>query len=160
MFAIPLILAGAHLACSAVTFIDPKNRNISGKMLGLVLWICPLVSIMCNTLVYAHALGYQFNVGFVMCLFMGILFAVLGNYLPKCRHNYTVGIKTPWTLASEDNWNKTHRMAGPLWLVGGIVIAATSFLANIWIFFGILMVMAILPMVYSYMYYVKNEKEK
>ena len=89
---------------------------------------------------------------------MGALFVVIGNYLPKCKQSYTVGIKIPWTLNDEENWNKTHRLAGFLWVIGGVVIMATAFLGTFWLFFVVLIPMVIVPFVYSYSLYKKSSK--
>lgn len=90
----------------------------------------------------------------VMYLSMGAMFALLGNYMPKVKHNYTFGIKTPWTIASETVWNKTHRMAGPLWMVGGIVVMAMVFVKDQNLAFTVsgvvLGIITVIPMVYSY----------
>lgn len=158
VFGLPLILTACHLLCTLLTLADPKKKNISGKIFVMLLWICPIISLLCGTMIYCTVLGVEINTAFTMSFIVGIIFIVIGNYLPKCRQNYTVGIKLPWTLASESNWIKTHRFAGPLWVVGGIVIILTAFLKSAWILFAVIMVVAILPTIYSYLYYVKNEK--
>ena len=115
---IPLILMVIHLIGIFATSADPKNQGLNTKLMGLVLWICPVLSVIVMTCTYASALGMNVNVEFVIPLFMGILFLIIGNYLPKCEQNYTVGIKLPWTLNDEQNWNKTHRLAGIVWTAG------------------------------------------
>ncbi len=69
----------------------------------------------------------QFPFSRLMLAALGLLFCVLGNFMPKFRHNYFCGIRTPWTLASETCWRRTHRFAGPLWFWGGLALAAGSF---------------------------------
>ena len=158
VFALPLLLFAVHWICVFVTKFDPKNKEINPKMLSLVLWICPAISLVMNTMVYLIALGKEINFVSIVIIFMGLLFIIIGNYLPKCRQSYTMGIKLPWTLNDEKNWNKTHRMAGVLWVIGGIVILATAIFESFIIFFSIMSVMVIAPTVYSYMYYRKNNK--
>ena len=159
VFAMPLVLVAFQWICVLGTSLDPKKQNINDKMVTLVLWIIPIISLLCNSMVYATALGNKVNVEIIMPLFMGALFVVIGNYLPKCKQSYTVGIKIPWTLNDEENWNKTHRMAGFLWVIGGIVIMATAFLGAFWLFFIVLIPMVIVPFVYSYLLYKKNKTE-
>lgn len=159
VFFMPLVLVAFHWICVLGTNLDPKKQNINDKMFTLVLWIIPVISLLCNSMVYATALGHKINVEIIMPLFMGALFIVIGNYLPKCKQSYTVGIKIPWTLNDEENWNKTHRMAGFLWVIGGIVIMATAFLRVFWLFFVVLIPMVIVPFVYSYLLYKKNKTE-
>ncbi len=157
VFVMPLFLLVIHVICAFVTGIDPKAKNISGKPLALVLWLCPVLSLIVGYITYATALGYGVRVEVILPLFMGGLFTVIGNYLPKCKQNYTVGLKLPWTLADEGNWNKTHRFAGMLWVIGGLLIMATSFLGSFIIFFAILILMTLAPVIYSYLYYKKNK---
>ena len=157
VFLMPLILVAFHWICLLGTSLDPKKQNINDKMFTLVLWIIPVISLLCNSMVYATALGHKVNVEIIMPLFMGVLFVIIGNYMPKCKQSYTLGIKLPWTLEDEENWNKTHRMAGFLWVTGGVVIMATAFLGAFWLFFVVLIPMVIVPFVYSYSLYKKNK---
>ena len=159
VFAMPLILVAFQWICAVGTSLDPKKKNISDKMFTLVLWIIPVISLLCNSFVYATALGRQVNVEVVMPLFMGALFIVIGNYMPKCKQSYTLGIKLPWTLDDEENWNKTHRLAGYLWVIGGALIMATGFLGAFWLIFIALIPMVFVPTVYSYLLY-KNKDKK
>ena len=159
VFLMPLVLVAFQWICVLGTSLDPKKQNINDKMFTLVLWIIPIISLLCNSMVYATALGHKVSVEILMPLFMGALFIVIGNYLPKCKQSYTMGIKLPWTLDDEENWNKTHRMAGFLWVIGGIVVMATAFLGAFWLFFIVLIPMVIVPTVYSYLLYKKSKKE-
>ena len=118
--------------------------------------ICPVISILIHTIMYLYALGIKVDVPVIMSLFIGVVFIIVGNYLPKCRQNYTIGIKIPWTLNDEDNWNKTHRFAGVLWTVAGFVFLATAFLGNFWIFLPLVLIMVIVPMIYSYILHKKS----
>ncbi len=158
VFLMPIILLAFHWICALGTSLDPKKQNVNDKMFILVLWIIPVISLLCNSMVYAIALGHKVSVEIIMPLFMGALFVVIGNYLPKCKQSYTVGIKLPWTLNDEENWNKTHRMAGFLWVIGGVIIMATAFLGAFWLFFVVLIPMVIIPFVYSYLLYKKSSK--
>ncbi|MBQ4084971.1 MAG: SdpI family protein [Clostridia bacterium] len=158
VFGLPLIIMALHLACVFGTRSDPKYANISGKIMGLVLWICPAISILCGGLIYAVALGHELNVGLYLMLLIGVVFVVAGNYLPKSRQNYTVGIKIPWTLSDVENWNATHRFAGRLWMAAGVVILATAWLEQVWVFLPIVVLMVIAPVAYSYLFYRRKAK--
>ena len=158
VFAMPLVLVAFHWICVLGTLLDPKKQNINDKMFTLVLWIIPVISLLCNSMVYATAFGHKVSVEIIMPLFMGALFVIIGNYLPKCKQSYTLGIKLPWTLNDEENWNKTHRLAGFLWVIGGVMIMATAFLGVFWLFFVVLILMVIIPTVYSYLLYKKRMK--
>ena len=138
VLAMPLLLVVFQWICAIGTSLDPKKKNINDKMFTLVLWIIPVISLVCNSMVYATALGRQVNVNVIMPLFMGVLFIIIGNYLPKCKQSYTMGIKLPWTLEDEENWNKTHRFAGFIWVVGGVIIMLSAVIGAFWIFFILL----------------------
>ena len=90
---------------------------------------------------------------------MGVIFLVTGNYLPKCRQNYTIGIKLPWTLDDEENWNYTHRLAGKLWMIGGVLIILLGFqtvVPPMAVSLTIMVVMTMIPAIASYLYYKKH----
>jgi uncharacterized membrane protein len=150
VFGLPGILLALHWLCVLGTAADPKKRNHSEKLLHLVLWIIPALSVVLGAVTYLTALGQPVRIEVLLPLLTGLLFTIIGNYMPKCKQNYTIGIKIPWTLESEENWNRTHRFAGRLWFLGGLLIIATSFLGNVWIFLTITLVMAFIPFPYSY----------
>ena len=153
VFGLPCIIMALHLVCVIGTRADPKYQNINGKVFSFVLWICPVISNLCGGLTYAFALGHELNVGLWLMLLIGVVFIVAGNYLPKSRQNYTVGIKIPWTLNDVENWNATHRFAGRLWMAAGVVILATAWLGQPLVFFPIVVLMVIAPVAYSYLYF-------
>ena len=156
VFGMPLILLAFQWICALGTGADPKKRNHSAKIQQLVLWIIPVISALLHVIVYAVALGKEVRVEAVMPVFIGLVLAVVGNYLPKCKQNYTIGIKIPWTLNSEENWNRTHRFAGRLWLVCGIALMLTGFFGGFWIFLPIVLLMVLAPMIYSYILHRKG----
>ncbi len=150
VFAIPLMMLGFQWICVLGTGADPKNKNHSDKMVHLLLWIIPVISTVMHIVVYAAALGKAVRVEIVMPVLIGLVLTIVGNYLPKCKQNYTIGIKIPWTLSSEKNWNKTHRFAGWLWTFCGIALMLTGILGIFWIFLGVVLLMVLSPVIYSY----------
>ena len=158
VFGLPLLLLALEWFGALVTSHDPKKQNISPKMFSFVLWIIPAVSLFCAATIYPYNLGYQIDITFIAELLLGVIFIVVGNYLPKARQNYTIGIKIPWTLANEENWNRTHRLAGYLWVIGGIlmVIAALTGIAKAKWMLTIFFILALVPFVYSYWLHVKR----
>jgi uncharacterized membrane protein len=158
VFGLPLLLLAAEWFGALVTSHDPKKQNISPKMFAFVLWIVPVVSLLGAATIYPYNLGYQIDITFIAELLLGVIFIVVGNYLPKARQNYTIGIKIPWTLANEENWNRTHRLAGYLWVIGGIlmVIAALTGIAKTHWMIAVFFALAIVPFVYSYWLHVKR----
>lgn len=161
VFALPAGLLLVHLLCAAATLTDPKRKNIEGKPFLLVLWLCPAISILLHSLTYAYALGRRIDVPAAFCAVVGVMFILLGNYLPKCGQNYTLGIRTPWALNDEGNWHATHRFAGKLFVAAGILVVALAFLAptSPALFWGLLAVIAlcgVVPVAYSYLYEIRH----
>ena len=156
IFGLPLMMLAMHWLCVLGTAADPKKANHSDKLIHLVLWIIPIISVVLFALTYVAALGTEVRMEMVMPLLVGFVLTVVGNYLPKCKQSYTIGIKIPWTLHSEENWNRTHRFAGRLWLVCGLGIMLTAFVGGFWLFLPIVLVMVLAPTVYSYLLHRKG----
>ena len=156
VFGIPALLLAVHWFGAFVLTSDPKRQNQSNKMVVLSLWIVPVLSILLSAITYSSALGKEVFVDVIIPMLLGLLFVVIGNYLPKCKQNYTVGIKLPWTLNNEENWNKTHRMAGWVWVVCGIVIMVTGCFGIVWVILPILVIGALAPTIYSYVLHRKG----
>ena len=156
VFGLPLILVAAQWLCVLATTTDPKRQNHSEKIYHLVFWIMPVLSIVLHAVTYLTVLGVGVRIEMVMPIFMGLLFVIIGNYLPKCKQSYTIGIKIPWTLNNEENWNKTHRLAGWVWVIGGIAIMLTGFFGGFVAFFVITLVMVLVPAIYSYLLHRKG----
>lgn len=156
---LPCIFLAAQWFCIFVTALDTKNKNQNAKVFLMVIWIIPIVSLIVCSTVYAVALGRTIDLGIILHVLMGLLFVVLGNYLPKCKQNRTIGIKIRWTLKNEENWNRTHRFTGKLWVFGGLILLATILVPMqyfVWVFLPFILVMAFTPMLYSYLYYTKQ----
>ncbi len=157
-FILPLILAASNLVLQFVLNNDPK-REQGQPLREMSKWILPILSLLLTPVTLLIALGYDISIERVVPLFVSLLFLVIGNYLPKCKHNYTVGIKIPWTLASEENWNRTHRFAGWVWTIGSLLLlvsALTGWLVSV-VFIVSLAAMTMLPILYSFLFY-RNSK--
>ena len=151
VFGLPAVLLALLWLGALVTSQDPKRRNISPKIFSLVLWIVPVISLAAAAGIYAFNLGYELDIAFFAGLPLSLLFIIVGNYLPKVRQNHTIGIKIPWTLANEENWNRTHRLAGYLWMICGILmipVCLTRFVPAGWLV-GVSLIMVLVPCVYS-----------
>lgn len=158
VFGLPGMLIAVHLFCLIATGSDPSNKKYNPKVFTLIAWLCPVIGLTVCSMVYSSALGYNLSVEIIVPVMVGLLLVIIGNLLPKCKQSYTIGIKLPWTLASEENWNKTHRLAGKLWVCGGVLVMVSGFLRCIWILLGALLVLVFVPMVYSFLYYIKHEQ--
>ena len=157
---IPLFLALLNVLCTILTETDPRRHKYPEKMMKLVYWICPVISWICAGVTISYGLGIEFlAMPKFGSLFIGMLFVIIGNYLPKVKQNYYMGIKLPWTYSDEENWNRTHRMAGKLWVVGGMIILLNVFLGISGLEILILILMIVIPTVYSFLYSRKKDKE-
>ena len=144
-----LLVFACHWFAAIVTSVDPRRRNISSKIYRLVLWICPVISIFMGIVIYGTALKWPWvNVNVMANLVVGVIFVFTGNYLPKCRQYYTIGIKLPWTLSDEENWDKTHRFAGFVWIACGAAAIVGGWIKPV-VAIVALVAMILLPVVYS-----------
>lgn len=163
VFVMPLILFAIQWLCFFVSALDPKRRNLNQKVLSIVLGIIPGINLVIHMMLYLTALGHEVAIIPVVCALVGVLLIIVGNYLPKCKQSYTMGIKLPWTLHDEENWNATHRLAGKLWVVGGVLTIGCGFLPPVAAFIvlmSVVTVMVIVPTVYSYRYEKKHKKDE
>ena len=142
--------------CMLVTSADPKKQNHPEKVMHLILWLIPIITVFISALMYVSALGVSVRVETLMPILLGLVFVAIGNYMPKCKQNYTIGIKIPWTLASEENWNRTHRFAGWVWVGGGIAVMLTGFFNLFWLMMVVTAIMVLVPFIYSYILHRKN----
>lgn len=155
-----LLFPALQLAVAAglqlIQRIDPRKENYARfastcHVFRMVL--CILVFGMCLITVISAWKPDALNVPMAITLGIGILFAVMGNLMPKIRQNYFIGIKTPWALEDEENWRITHRMAGRLWFAAGLVMMMLCALPKELLTVSILVIaiaIALLPYVYSY----------
>jgi uncharacterized membrane protein len=110
-----------------------------------------------------NGLGYNLPIEKIVPLGVGLLFIILGNYMPKVKKNWFVGIRTPWTLASEEVWNKTHRLGGKIFILAGLLMILGIWLPNNWTIWLFSMNMAILILGttgYSWLVWHNLEKQK
>jgi len=158
VFGLPGLMLALHWFCAFVTTLDPKHKNISQKSFRLVLWIIPVITIPLCLLSYGTVMGMAVSVELVVPMLVGLIFVILGNYIPKCRQNYTIGYKIPWTLNSEENWNKTHRLAGKLMVAAGFLLIASSLLGFAFIALFVAIALTLVPVIYSYLLYKKTQQ--
>lgn len=154
---LPLILFAATLFSGFVTKEDPKNAENKPKIIRLSLVMLPIFS---NILVISSmyiALGNKLNITMLIKLFIALVFIILGNYMPKLKKNYTIGIKTPWTLHDDEIWQKTHRLGGKIMILQGLLILVTLLLNNSYLFFAIIC-FSLIPLIYSYLLYLYKKK--
>ena len=156
VFGLPVILLAIQWIGVVATFSDPKKQNHPQKILALVFWLVPVLSLILMAATYFSAMGQDVRIEFIVYMMLGLLFVFVGNYLPKCKQNYTIGIKIPWTLHSEENWNRTHRLAGYVWVGGGFAIMISGIFGILWVVLAACIVMVFVPIVYSFILNLKG----
>ncbi len=153
VFLLPFILLAIHWLCLYITIKDPKQKMQSDRVFDIVYWIMPIISIFANGMTYLVASGQSYNFVLSLPLLIGILFIFMGNMMPKIRQNHTLGIKLYWTLISEENWQKTHRFTGKVWVIGGFIMLISIFLpTNLVMYVAIFafLISIVPPFIYSY----------
>ena len=158
-FIFPPVLLAVHWICVAVSAVMNKRTPQNKKLERTVLWIIPIISIAISAFMISVAMGNTTDVHRIICLLLGVLFVIIGNYLPKTTRNITMGIKIKWTLMSDENWNATHRFSGKVYVIVGIlcllgmVLPEAVFPA---VLITVLLVGILLPVIYSYVFYKKQ----
>ncbi|MDD4171158.1 MAG: SdpI family protein [Syntrophomonas sp.] len=163
-FFAPLMAMGLYLLLLFLPIIDPKRDNYlrftsaySFMRWSLVIFMATIYGI--TILV---ALGYSINVGLVVKAMVSFLLIIIGNFMGQFRHNYFVGIRTPWTLANEEVWQRTHRLGSKIWVIGGLVCLSMSVFDTVWaavVFFTAIMIMTLVPIIYSYIIFNKIQND-
>jgi len=137
--------------------LDPKRANYAKFMdvYELLRFVIVLFLSGIFIVVLLFNKGYNISMNTVVYLSLGALWIVFGNYMGRIRHNYFMGIRTPWTLSSEVVWRKTHRLAGPLWVLCGLVFFAGAFIgsASPYLLFGGIIISVVIPIIYSFLVY-------
>ncbi len=141
---------------SLVAKIEPRRKNMEASMVPLRTLMVSMAAFMflLTVLITMTGLGRDVDVGSWITVGVGLLIAVIGNMLGKIRSTYTFGVRTPWTLASDLSWMKTHRVMGFSWVVIGVATALLGLFglseAAIWVLLGGLIGSVVLGTVYSY----------
>ncbi len=157
-FILPLLVALGNFFLQFVLNNDPK-RDQGQPLRDMSKWILPILSLLLMPITLFKALGYDIRIEKVVPACVALLFLVIGNYLPKCKHNYTVGIKIPWTLADEENWNRTHRFAGWVWTTASILLLVSVLTGWFLPAIGIVSLSSMIvgPVIYSFLFYRKGK---
>lgn len=159
VFVLPGSLLLLNLLFPFLLKIDPKYENISEKIRCLIQWTIPVIDIFAAGITLTAAAGVDMKVSLLAPLFMGVLFIALGNFMPKMAQSYTVGIRVPWTLDDEEIWDRTHRFAGFLWVICGVLMMACAFLPwRMTAFMLLLVLMVLAPILYSYILFLQKKK--
>ncbi len=154
---IPLIILLLHWVCMLSMFLSAKNKNQDKAIMRVAIWIMPSIGLLVNGALYSVAFNKTMSMGsYIIPIVIAFMFIFMGNVLPKAVQNRTFGIKLPWTLDNEENWNKTHRFTGKVWVLGGIAIIFMLLLPDDVMIISAMVVLTLavlLPCIYSYALY-------
>lgn len=146
--------------------IDPRRENIK-KFRGSFDLFCLMLQLFLlavNGIILLESFRPgTVDVKTVVMLGLGLLLTALGNIAPRFRHNYFFGLRTPWTLASETVWTRTHRVYGRLLFALGLVIMAAALLPDVWAFaitIGGIFALTLSSYAYSYVCFQKEQAAK
>ena len=162
LLGMPLLLLGLMWLCIWLTTKDPKGNEQNSKVMTLVIWLIPALSLLVGGEFLALSKGNTSVIQYALPVFIGVTFMLIGNYMPKCKQSFTMGIKIRWTLANEENWFATHRFAGKLWMIGGLLILPLAFLPvklMLFVMLSVVVLMVVPPVIYSWLYYKKQVEE-
>jgi uncharacterized membrane protein len=160
-----LIGTGVWVLLLVLRRIDPRRahyasfRDTFWLLLNVLIAFFALIQVVS----LGTALGWPLDGSRVILLAVGLLFIAFGSFLPRVRSNWWIGIRTPWTLESEQVWRETHRLAGRTFTAGGLVTVASALLPpelRPWVALAGLLVAAFVPAVYSYLAYRRERRER
>ncbi len=154
-FLLPGIAVITYLFLLVIPAIDPKKRiENTQKPIAAIRIVISLFLVGIYALVMLKTFNLEADIGLFVFVSIGLLIAITGNYMNSIKPNYFIGIRTPWTLENPEVWKKTHRFASKIWIIGGLIMTISAFIpflkGSIYLILGSVVVLAVLPIVYSY----------
>lgn len=164
------LLAGINIFMAVLFYvmpkIDPKRRNydrFQASYEWIILWTMGFMVVMMGLTLAETMYPGTLNIGKWVCVMVALLFISIGNMLPKIKRNYFTGVKTPWALSSDTVWNKTHRLGGKCFVLGGFLMLISAVAGSGKAMFAMTMMVAVficvIPMAMSYIWYQREAKE-
>lgn len=166
IFLLPSIMGGTSIFVYFILInskkLDPKRyeKTDDGILKNFALYTVLFLTVLSMVILYATShVGVKIDK--LLLPLLGLAFGLFGIYMPKLKQNYFAGLRLPWTLDSESNWNATHAFAGKVWTVGGFLQFILGLILDGGIMFplfiSLVILMVLLPSVYSYLFF-KKEK--
>ncbi|MDN5925130.1 MAG: SdpI family protein [Xanthomonadales bacterium] len=157
----PLLIAALALLTWLLPVISPRKFEIKPfvGIYNIVMLVVQAFVLVLGVSVLLAAAGHALDVPLVATLATAVLLMVLGNYLGKLRKNFFIGIRTPWTLASDAVWERTHRFAGVLYMaVGVLVVICVLAHGPRWLPIALILIATASAVIYSYVIYRRLER--
>ncbi|MEG1295694.1 MAG: SdpI family protein [Niameybacter sp.] len=159
--ALPILMLGF---LKVVPKLDPKGDAYvkHAKVYNIFIIFLIIMLLALHWVTMSISLGVSLSINKITPPLIGLLFIVIGNYMPQIKQNYTFGIKLPWTYNDEDNWRATHRMGGYCYVLSGICFIISAFVPTGCVAFMSVIALGclLLPMIYSYFYFRKHTVKK
>jgi len=155
---------GIYVLLIVVPFLDPKRRSLKLSFRAYNILIDAVVGMQAVVFAASMIAAYNqaFDVAKVILIAVGLLFAVIGNYMTTVKQNWTFGVRVSWTLSDEVVWRKTNRLGGYLFVAAGAITIVSAFLPGAWAIGTLLATMAVViavTYVYSYLLYRSRHPE-
>ena len=160
VFGMPLILLTLQWLMLLVESVMQKNNPQNQKIVSIMYGIVPTTSLVVHIFIYSAALEKDWDMFSLIPVLIGVLFLYIGNYLPKTIRNRTMGIKLKWTMGNDENWQKTHRLGGKLWFLGGLAMLVSALLPvklAVAVMIVVIVLSVVVPTIYSYSIYKKHK---
>jgi uncharacterized membrane protein len=156
----PILLTVIYGILLGAAKIDPRKENYEKFAGAYRIFVNATLTFLAaiHIAVIFSGLGHHVKMDWIVNIGLGLLFIILGNYMPKVKVNYFMGIRTPWTLANETVWARTHRFGGKVFFIGGIIMIVSAFAPSsirAVLLIASIVCIAVVPMVYSYAVYKK-----
>ena len=161
VFGMPLFIAALNLLCHWAN--ERMQKKEKGKvapdiLMNICEWIPAMISLIVIPMTFFMAIGVELPLTELLNILLGIMFLVLGNYMPKCKMNAFIGIKLPWTYSSDENWRRTHRLGGFVWVICGVLLLVNMVVKSLILQMVAMFAAILIPCVYSYLIYRKEKK--
>jgi uncharacterized membrane protein len=164
LFLMPILSLALFGIFLLIPKIDPLKENVAkfGKYFDGFILVMELFLFYLYLLTIFWNRGVEFNMTGLLTPALGILFYYIGILIENAKPNWFIGIRTPWTLSSENVWTKTHRLGGKLYKAAGVISLFGIFAGDYGIFFVLIPIVfvSIYLTVYSYMEYKKETNGK
>lgn len=151
LWVMPALILFILMLMSFLAYFEPRKDNFK-KSAKAREWIIFSITMFVAILALgnvAAVLGFEFVSFKLILASVMILLIIMGNFMPKLRSNYFIGIRTPWALSSEENWKKTHRLGGKVFMICGLLGLTVTFLVSDQNLMGILGATVLLPLIIS-----------
>ena len=145
---------GVALLMAWLPRIDPRREAYAkhAKTYEILQVVLVLVMTGLVWITVAAALGSKVDVSLAVRILIGVLFIVMGNYLGRLKRNYFVGIKTPWALADDEVWRRTHRRGALVFMIMGASFLLSLAFRPGWIVGAVTLVPTLLGVSYVFLY--------